>query len=113
MKIRNGNGGHIYLSAIKLDVLKFIKKFIDQNEYSPTYLEIAKKFSFSRARAGAIIAELYKMNLITKINQAHRNIELTQNQLEKIPSLKVNKSYSTMEFRKWIKLWNKVFTKQV
>jgi len=61
---------------------------------------VGSKFRFSRARAGAIISELYKLNLINKNNQAHRNIELTDKQLEKIPMLKVNKSYSTMEFRK-------------
>lgn len=95
--------GHIYLSAIKLDVLKFIKKFIKEHEYSPTYLEIGRKFRFSRARAGAIISELYKLNLISKSDQAQRNIELSDDQLEKISMLKVNKSYSTMEFRKWAK----------
>ena len=88
--------GHIYLSAIKLDVLKFIK----EHEYSPTYLEIGRKFKFSRARAGAIISELYKLNLISKSNQAQRNIELSDDQLEKISMLKVNKSYSTMDFRR-------------
>ena len=91
--------GHIYLSAIKLDVLKFIKKFIKEHEYSPTYLEIGRKFRFSRARAGAIISELYKLNLISKSDQAQRNIELSDDQLEKISMLKVNKSYSTMDFR--------------
>ena len=93
--------GHIYLSAIKLDVLKFIKKFIKEHEYSPTYLEIGRKFRFSRARAGAIISELYKLNLISKSDQAQRNIELSDDQLEKISMLKVNKSYSTMDFRRW------------
>jgi len=88
--------GHIYLSAIKLDVLKFIK----EHEYSPTYLEIGRKFRFSRARAGAIISELYKLNLISKSDQAQRNIELSDDQLEKISMLKVNKSYSTMDFRR-------------
>ena len=92
--------GHIYLSAIKLDVLKFIKKFIKEHEYSPTYLEIGRKFRFSRARAGAIISELYKLNLISKSDQAQRNIELSDDQLEKISILKVNKSYSTMDFRR-------------
>jgi len=94
--------GHIYLSAIKLDVLKFIKKFIKEHEYSPTYLEIGRKFRFSRARAGAIISELYKLNLISKSDQAQRNIELSDDQLEKISMLKVNKSYSTMDFRRWV-----------
>ena len=56
--------GHIYLSQIKLDVLKFIKYFIHHNDYAPTYKEVGSKFRFSRARAGAIIAELYKLNLI-------------------------------------------------
>ena len=92
--------GHIYLSQIKLDVLKFIKYFIHHNDYAPTYKEIGSKFRFSRARAGAIIAELYKLNLINKNKQAHRNIELTGKQLHKISMLKVNKSYSTMEFRR-------------
>ena len=99
--MKNGNGQkQVYLSAIKLDVLKFIKKFIDQHEYSPTYAEIGRKFKFSRARAGAIIAELYKLNLIGKSNQAFRNIEMSEQQLGKIPMLKVNKSYSTMDFRR-------------
>ena len=92
--------GHIYLSQIKLDVLKFIKYFIHHNDYAPTYKEVGSKFRFSRARAGAIIAELYKLNLINKNKQAHRNIELTDKQLHKISMLKVNKSYSTMEFRR-------------
>ena len=97
--MKNGNG-HIYLSQIKLDVLKFIKYFINHNDYAPTYKEIGQKFRFSRARAGAIIAELFKLGLIDKSKQSHRNIELTDKQAEKIPMLKVNKSYSTMEFRK-------------
>ena len=92
--------GHIYLSAIKLDVLKFIKKFIKEHEYSPTYLEIGRKFRFSRARAGAIISELYKLNLISKSDQAQRNIELSDAQLEKISMLKVNKSYSDTYFER-------------
>ena len=48
MKIRNGNGnGHqIYLSQIKLDVLKFIKRFIEQHEYSPTYKEFLLSLNF-------------------------------------------------------------------
>ena len=105
MKNGNGNGngqtnGHIFLSRVKLDVLTYIKNFIDHYDYSPTYKEIGSKFKFSAARAGAIIAELYKLKLIDKNNQAHRNIELNQKQLEKIPYLKVNKNYSTMDFRK-------------
>ena len=49
---------------------------------------------------GALIAEFRKLNLINKSNQAHGNISLTKKQLKLIPTLKVNKSYSTMEFRK-------------
>ena len=96
----NGNGHYIYLSQIKLDVLNYIKNFINHYDYSPTYQEIGNKFKFSAARAGAIIAELYRLELINKNKQAHRNIEFNKKQLEKIPLLKVNKTYSTMEFRK-------------
>lgn len=101
MKLRNGingngNGHNIFLSSIKLNVLIFIRNFIQENDYSPTYLEIGKHFKFSRARAGAIISELYKLGLISKIKQSTRNIEINKNQLEKISKLKVNKTYSTM-----------------
>lgn len=92
----NGNGHHIFLSSIKLNVLLFIRNFIQEKDYSPTYLEIGKAFKFSRARAGAIISELYKLGLISKIKQSTRNIEINKNQLEKISKLKVNKTYSTM-----------------
>ena len=33
---------YIYYSPIKKTVLEFIVKFIDKNQFSPTYLEIAK-----------------------------------------------------------------------
>ncbi len=103
MKIRTNGNGHIYLSQIKKDVLNFIKHFIETYDYAPTYKEIGEKFQFTRARAGALIAEFRKLNLISKSNQAHRNIALSDKQLKLIPTLKVNKSYSTMEFRKWLK----------
>ena len=104
MILKNGNGnGHIYLSQIKKDVLNFIKHFIETYDYAPTYKEISEKFNFTRARAGALIAEFRKLNLISKSNQAHRKIALSKKQLKLIPTLKVNKSYSTMEFRKWAK----------
>ena len=103
MKLKNGNGKHIYISQIKKDVLNYIKNFIETYDFAPTYKEIGEKFKFSRARAGALIAEFYKLNLISKNNQAHRNIELTDDQLRIISNLKVNKSYSTMEFRRWTK----------
>ena len=79
MKIRKNNGnGHIYLSQIKKDVLNFIKHFIETYDYAPTYKEISEKFNFTRARAGALIAEFRKLNLISKSNQAHRNIALSE-----------------------------------
>ena len=81
-------------------MLDFIKHFIETYDYAPTYKEISEKFHFTRARAGALIAEFRKLNLISKSNQAHRNITLSKKQLKLIPTLKVNKSYSTMEFRK-------------
>tara|TARA_A100000171_G_scaffold23067_1_gene21455 strand:- start:886 stop:1197 length:312 start_codon:yes stop_codon:yes gene_type:complete len=103
--MKNGNGksngnGHVYLSQIKLDVLNFIKNFIENYSYAPTYKEIGTKFNFSRARAGALIAEFYKLGFISKGNQAHRNIELNKDQLKIISKLKVNKTYSTMDFRR-------------
>ena len=105
MKSKNGNGksngnGHIYLSQIKLDVLNYIKNFIETYNYAPTYNEIGTKFKFTRARAGALISEFYKLGFISKGSQAHRNIELSKGQLKKILKLKVNKTYSTMDYRR-------------
>ena len=77
MKLKNN--GHIYLSKIKYDVLKF---------------------KFSRARAGAIVAELFKLNLISKGGSAHRKIRLTDTQTDSIPTLLYNKEYSAMDLRR-------------
>ena len=66
--------GTIYFSEVKYKVLDFIKKFIDEHDYSPTFLEIGENFSFSRARAGKICSELYKMGLINKGGSSHRKI---------------------------------------
>ena len=75
----NKENGHIYLSKITYDCLDFISTFIKQYKYSPTYKEIAEKFGFSRARAGAICAELFKLGLISKGLAAHRKIRLSKN----------------------------------
>lgn len=61
---------------------------------------LVKNFNSLEQEPGALIAEFRKLNLISKSNQAHRNIALSDKQLKLIPTLKVNKSYSTMEFRK-------------
>ncbi len=98
MKIRNN--GHIYLSKIKYDCLEFISNFIKQNKYSPTYKEIAEHFSFSRARAGAICSELFKLGLMSKGLAAHRKIRLSTKQVMQIPNLDFNKEYSTMDLRR-------------
>ena len=45
-------------------MLNFIKHFIETYDYAPTYKEIGEKFQFTRARAGALIAEFRKLNLI-------------------------------------------------
>lgn len=96
----NTDNGHIYLSKIKYDCLDFISTFIKQYKYSPTYKEIAEKFGFSRARAGAICAELFKLDLISKGLAAHRKIRLSKKQISQIPNLSFNREYSTMEFRR-------------
>ena len=35
---------NIYLSKIKYDVLNFISNFIKENNFSPTFIEVGKKF---------------------------------------------------------------------
>ncbi len=87
--------GTIYFSSVKFKVLAFIKKFIDEHDYSPTFLEIGNHFNFSRARAGKICSELYKMGLINKGGSSHRKIRMNPTQLKQVKSLKINREYST------------------
>ena len=100
LRINMSSNGHIYLSKIKYDCLDFISNFIKQNKFSPTYKEIGEHFSFSRARAGAICAELFKLGLISKGKAAHRKIRMTEKQTLQIPNLNFNKEYSTMDLRR-------------
>jgi|TARA_R100000049_G_C1948636_1_gene94971 RIO-like serine/threonine protein kinase len=95
--MNNNSNGQIYLSHIKYRVLKYISSFMDKHEYSPTFLEIGKKFHFSRARAGVIVAELYALHLISKGKSAHRKIRMDAEQISQIKDLKYNREYSTHE----------------
>ena len=87
--------GIIYFSSVKFKVLDFIKKFIDEHDYSPTFLEIGLSMNFSRARAGKICSELYKMGLINKGGSSHRKIRMNPTQLKQVKKLKINREYST------------------
>lgn len=89
----NGNGKYIYFSQIKSDVLKYIGKYIKEKSYSPTQIEIAKKFRFSRSRAGKILQELKSLGFIEFGKSAHRKIRLTSDQLVKTNSRAFNKEY--------------------
>jgi len=91
--MKNGNGT-IYFSQVKHKVLDFIRKYIEQHDYSPTFLEIGNHFNFSRARAGKICSELYKMGLINKGGSSHRKIRMNPTQLKQVGSLKINREYS-------------------
>ncbi len=50
--MNNGNGKYIYLSEPKLKTLKFITKYIEKHNFSPTFAEISKSLKWSRARSG-------------------------------------------------------------
>ena len=84
---------YIYLSQAKYNVLKFITSFIRQYKYSPTHKDAAMNFRYSRARAAAVIGELYLIGLISKGYSAHRNIRMTKEQIKAVPNLKYNKEY--------------------
>jgi len=86
--------GTIYFSSVKFKVLAFIKKFINEHDYSPTFLEIGQAHNFSRARAGKICSELYKMGLINKGGSSHRKIRMNPTQLKQVKGLKINREYS-------------------
>jgi len=93
---KNKNGSDtIYFSERKYKVLSFIKKFIDEYGWSPTFREIGNHFNFSRARAGKICAELHKMNLINHGGSSHRKIRMTPAQTTQVRSLKINREYSS------------------
>ena len=84
---------YIYFSAIKYEVLKYIVSYIVKYDFSPTYLDVARKFNFSRARAGSIIRDLFRIRLINKGYSAHRNIRMTNEQINNVSNLKYNREY--------------------
>jgi len=86
--------GTIYFSSVKFKVLDFIKRFINEHDYSPTFLEIGLSQNFSRARAGKICSELYRMGLINKGGSSHRKIRMNPTQLKQVKGLKINREYS-------------------
>ena len=88
---------YLYLSEIKWKVLQYINTFNKEKTYSPTYKEIATAHNFSRARAGAICSELFKLGFISKGKSAHRKIRLSRKQMNTIPTLHFNKEYPTMK----------------
>ncbi|MBW2998358.1 MarR family transcriptional regulator, partial [Candidatus Woesearchaeota archaeon] len=81
----------IYFSERKLDVFKFITKYFKENEYTPTFAEIAKNLGFTRSRANAIVNDLVKIGLIDKETDAsQRKIRLSKNQINILNKLKFN-----------------------
>ena len=88
---------YIYLSKIKLDVLKHILAFTLDKHYSPTLAEVARRFRFSRARVGKIVSELFLMGFITKGKSAHRNIRIDDHQKQIIEDLQFNREYPVKE----------------
>jgi len=91
----------IYFSERKLDVFKFITKYFKENEYTPTFAEIAKNLGFTRSRANAIVNDLVKIGLIDKETDAsQRKIRLSKNQINILNKLKFNIMYTENEFRK-------------
>ena len=92
-KDNKANDQYIYLSKIKLDVLKHILAFTLDKHYSPTFAEVARRFRFSRARVGKIVSELFLMGFITKGKSAHRNIRIDDHQKQIIEDLQFNREY--------------------
>ena len=86
--------GTIYFSSVEFEVLDFIKRFINEHDYSPTFLEIGNHFNFSRQRSSKICSELYKMGLINKGGSPHRKIRMNPTQLKQVKGLKINREYS-------------------
>ena len=89
----NNKEKYIYLSKIKFDVLKYILAFSLDKHYSPTFTEVARKFRFSRARAGKIVSELFLTGFITKGKSAHRKIRIEEYQQILIGNLQFNREY--------------------
>ena len=90
----------VYLSERKFKVFKYITEYFKENEYTPTFAEIAKDQGFTRSRANAIINDLTKIGLIDKGDASRRKIRLTNKQIKLVNSLKINITYNENEFRK-------------
>lgn len=91
---------NVYLSDRKFKVFKYIVKYFEDNDFTPTFAEIAKDQGFTRSRANAIINDLMKIGLIDKGDASRRKIRLNNKQLKLVNSLKINITYKENEFRK-------------
>lgn len=83
----------IYFSKVKYDVAKYIVHFYTLNQYTPTLFEIGQQFNFTKARAGKIVAELYKLGFITKGRSPHRRIRIDEDQISLINTINFNREY--------------------
>lgn len=91
----------IYYSHRKHEVFKYIVKYFEDNEYTPTFAEIAKTLGFTRSRANAIVNDLVKIGLIDKeLDASQRKIRLSKNQINILNKLKFNIMYIENEFRR-------------
>jgi|3_EtaG_2_1085321.scaffolds.fasta_scaffold47792_4 DNA-binding MarR family transcriptional regulator len=83
----------IYFSKIKYNVVVYIINFYTLNQYTPTLFEIGQQFNFSRARAGKIVADLYKLGFITKGRSPQRRIRIGEDQISLINTINFNREY--------------------
>lgn len=91
----------IYFSKRKYEVFEYIVKYFQDNEYTPTFQEIAKNLKFSRSRANAIVNDLLKVGLIDKETDAsQRKIRISKHQVSLLNKLKFNIMYIENEFRR-------------
>ena len=91
----------IYFSKRKQEVFKFIVNYFNDNDYTPTFAEIANNLGFTRSRANAIVNDLVLIGVIDKeTDSSRRKIRLNPKQLKLVNSLKINITYKANEFRK-------------
>src|SRR3989344_7710137 len=76
------------LTKKQKNLLSYIKKFIDKNDYSPSIEEIAKYFKLANSTVHEHLENLKKKNYLNKKDYQIRGIEISEKEnLVRIPLL--------------------------
>jgi len=72
------------LKKVHVDIYNFIKKFVDENVYSPEHGEIAEGLKISKSYLPKLVKELCEMGYISRDFRKRRSIKIIRDLREAV-----------------------------